>query len=184
MITVLVGVVSVFAIFYAPIVALQVQEKNEVSKERNKRKMDVFRSLMNTRAQGESISLELSSEHIQAINMILLDFYDNQAVIDAWKIYFDHLIHPPTRPPEANNNEGWLIWNEKRKELFIELLYIMSHAVGYDFDKVNLKSTIYYPQGLGDFQQQNILIRNGLLDIISGKRAIKIEVQEQNKIKP
>lgn len=172
--TIFIGIISIFAIFYAPIVALQVQEKKEAFNEKNLRKSEIFRTLMLTRADG------LSTEHVKALNMILLDFYGNQRILDSWKSYFDHLSHVPG----SDNNDNWIIWIEKKEELLADLLYDMAIDVGYDFDKVNLKRFIYYPKAFGDSQQQSALIRNGLLDILSGKKAIKIEVQEANKIKP
>ena len=57
----------------------------------------------------------------------------------------------------------------------MDLLYLMSRSLGYEFDKVHLKRGIYSPQAHGDEIMYQTLARKAVLDILSGKRAIPIQ---------
>lgn len=57
----IVGLITVFAIFRAPIVALRVQKEIEDYKEQKKRKFEIFKTLLATRANTTSL------EHVQAL---------------------------------------------------------------------------------------------------------------------
>ena len=75
----------------APFVGIWLQKKIESRKTQVKQKEHIFRTLMATRAR------RLSPEHVQALNMIDLEFYpktpSDRAVIAAWKEYRGHLSY-------------------------------------------------------------------------------------------
>lgn len=60
--------VNILAILLAPIIALQISSWLNKKCELEKRKLDVFRSLMATRAAG------LSPIHVEALNKIDIEF--------------------------------------------------------------------------------------------------------------
>jgi len=51
----------------------------------------------------------------------------------------------------------------------------MSEFFGYDFDKVILKKGAYSPMAHGFFNMEWALIRKGLVEVLSGNKAIKME---------
>lgn len=55
---------NIIALIIAPILALQIQKWLEKYREDRKRKLDIFKTLMSTRANRVSI------EHVEALNMI------------------------------------------------------------------------------------------------------------------
>jgi hypothetical protein len=87
----------VAATVLGPILAVQAQKAVESFRERRGRKTRLFEQLMATRAS------RVASEHVRALNMIDLVFYDErilgiprrsgkeQRVLDSWKEYLDHL---------------------------------------------------------------------------------------------
>lgn len=119
----------------------------------------------------------MSHEHVRALNLIDIEFYNKSGVlnngkqyrpvIDAWKNYQDHL---------SNASNASQAWGERNDELFIELLYRMSTALGYDYDKIVLKRRAYEPQGHGDQERENEIVRKGMAQIMSGKGALPIYV--------
>src|SRR5690349_12694666 len=127
----------VLATLLGPVLAVQAQKAIERARERRSRKGWVFHQLMATRAA------RVSPDHVQALNMIDLAFYgkrilgvhrrskSEQAVIDAWKEYHDHLN---TRADDS----AMAIWNVRSDELFTNLLFAMAGEVGYRFDRVQL----------------------------------------------
>ena len=50
------------------------------------------------------------------------------------------------------------------------MLYEMSKSLGYDFDKVQIKSGSYYPSGYGDSEAENTETRKLWLEILRGQR--------------
>ena len=81
--------ISVAAIILAPLFAIQASLWLERRKERQRRQMETFRTLMATRASG------LDPDHVKTLNMIDIEFHGTDkssiAVIEAWKAYLDHL---------------------------------------------------------------------------------------------
>ena len=87
----------ILAILLAPLIAVQVQKYTEILLEKHRRKLRIFYTLMGTRA------IRLSPEHVQALNMIDIEFYGRKIfgftyqskaekeVQNAWKEYLDHL---------------------------------------------------------------------------------------------
>ena len=88
-------IIMVIAILLAPLLAVQIQKWIEIFRETRQRKLYVFHTLMATRAA------RVSTEHVQALNMIDIIFYKDKAekpVREAWKKYLDHLNTPPLPP--------------------------------------------------------------------------------------
>ncbi len=168
--------VMVLAVLAAPVVAVQVQKHLDHLRERRGRKVHLFQMLMATRGA------RLSPLHVQALNMIDIEFYGessfgmkpsrspaDQAVLDAWKAYHDHLgenVEPDQMRDLAR----------KRDELFIDLLHCMATAVGYHFDKVQLRKGSYTPIAHGEIELDQRVIRESLVSILSGKKSVPIMV--------
>jgi len=169
---------TVAAILLAPLVAVQVQKWIEVFREKQSRKLRIFHTLMSTRRA------RVSAYHVEALNMIDTEFYyagifkftrkrrRQKAVVTAWKTYLDHLNSLGESPNEAQL-EAWIMRGD---ELFTDLLFDMSHAVGYDFDKVHLKRSIYSPKAHGDEESDQRIIRENLVAILSGNKPIPISL--------
>ncbi|HHW3799259.1 TPA: DUF6680 family protein, partial [Legionella pneumophila] len=100
MITAIVGLITIFAILFSPVIALKIQKKIEKYNEQNQRKLYIFKTLLATRA--DTISLE----HVQALNLIDIEFYNEKEIRDTWNIYRDHLnSYPQTQ--DKNAQERW-----------------------------------------------------------------------------
>ena len=171
--------IMVLAVLLAPLVAVQVQKYLEQRREHRQRRHYLFQTLMATRTPGTRVS----HEHVRALNMIDLEFAEQRLfgrfmslppekhVLEAWKEYQDHLNTPAT----ANAGTNWL---ERTDDLFVELLYVMGHALGYEFDKVHLRKAVYSPKAHGDWELYQRVGQNWFVDLITGKAAIPIHVVE------
>lgn len=132
---------------------------------------------MSTRAQ------KLHRDHVQALNMIDIEFYGRkipliktkyqtgkeQAVTHAWKSYNNHLN-------KANEYPDINIWISKSEDLFTELLYAIAQAMNYDFDKVQLQRDCYRPIAHGDLETTQANILKGLEQILSGKSSLPMNI--------
>ena len=83
----LTDLITIVALLVAPFLAVFAQKQIEIWREKKSTKVWIFKTLMATR--GRTLSLE----HVQALNMIDLEFnnHRDKAVIHAWKEYHNHL---------------------------------------------------------------------------------------------
>ncbi|MCD4780092.1 MAG: hypothetical protein K8S27_06030 [Candidatus Omnitrophica bacterium] len=163
---------AILAIITAPILAVQVQKIIETVKEIKNKKMQIFKALMATRATP------LYSAHVEALNMIDIEFYKEKKVVEAWKLLHDNFANYPKDPKAPDFEARLASCGDKSNELLTELLYEMSKVLGYKFDKVLLKRGCYTPKGHGDFQLEQDFIRRGLVQVFLGNQAIPISVTE------
>lgn len=153
------------AVFLGPIVAVRLTRYLDDKKEVRGRKLDIFKTLMATRVYNVSWS------HVEALNRIDLEFDKNnkkeKEVIEAWKEYLDLL-----------GNTGIPIeqWGVKRIELLVELLHKMAKVLNYDFDKTHIKNSSYSPRVHGETEEQQNILRRGLVEVLEGKRSIPMEI--------
>lgn len=158
----------ILAVLVAPLAAVQVQKWLEHYREERERQLRIFKTLMATRA------ITLSQEHVQALNMIDLEFCGKKykKITTSWKEYLDHLGDFP-----KDDEKQLPVWNDKKADLLANLLMIMGQSLGYEFDAVHVKKGIYMPQGHADIEDENILIRKGLIRLLYGDSNIKMDVQ-------
>jgi len=116
----------------------------------------------------------LSDRHVEALNAIEVEFSSGKGsdkkVWDAWHVYLDQLNAP--QPADPNDRDGMARWTQRSNDLFLELLCEMSTALGYSFDKVSLKNSLYYPKGHGDVETEQYLLRKFVLEVMGGKRPL------------
>jgi hypothetical protein len=165
----------IMATIMGPILAVQAQKAVERFRERRNRKAWVFHTLMATRAA------RLAGDHVQALNMIDLAFYGTrffwkeyrtngeQAVLDAWHEYHDHL-------GDEFDDKTFPLWNAKGDELFTNLLVVIGKDVGYKFDRVQLKKGSYSPKAHGNYEYEQNKIRELTLKVLSRESAIDMNV--------
>lgn len=167
------AIISVIAMVVSPLIAVQVQKVLEERKIKSGRKEAIFKTLMATRAS------KLSQQHVEALNLIDLEFGNSSKsrdVIDAWKIYFDHLCQ------KANSESEIIQWNVIRENLFTDLLYKMSKQLKFNFDVVTIKRNCYTPIAYENTQKELEKIRDVWMKIGSGEKVLTINlVSEQNK---
>jgi hypothetical protein len=159
------------ATILGPILAVQAQKWVEKARERRQGRMHVFYWLMATRAT------RLASEHVQALNRIELEFGGNKfkAVRDAWHLYADKLGESVGDQPSEARLETW---SSERDTLFTDLMFTMSRALGYDFDRVQIMRGAYYPRGHGENEARQRNILAGLERVLSGGQPIPMKITE------
>lgn len=164
----LLSISTIIAIALGPLIAVQVQKLLERRRNNKNRKLQIFKSLMATRGAV------LSATHVEALNRIDLEFSDNKKykkVIEAWKEYFDNLSDKSTKDEELS------IWFTKNIELLANLLYEMGNSLGFSFDKVLIRRNIYSPEGHQQIENENLLIRRGLIGLFKGEIKLKVLVE-------
>ena len=157
--------IMILAIFLGPIIAIQLAEYLNSKKGKRQRKLDIFKTLMATRAYT------ISWDHVMTLNRIDLEFEKSndkeRDVIEAWKEYHDHLSSKFISDEQ---------WETKRVELLVELLHKMAIVLDYDFDKTHIKNSSYSPRAHETIQNQEEVIRAGLIDILEGRRSVPMRI--------
>lgn len=166
-VTTLVGIITIIAIYYSPIVALRVQKEIEAGKEQMQQKMNIFKTLMATRAEP------VSSEHVKALNMIDVEFYNDKEITSTWNAYRDHLNSYP------QDEVSQKIWYEKTSEHLTNLLFEMAQLLGFTFDKVLLKKGAYAPIAHGTLNAEQAIMRKNFIELLSGNKCLKVELIEK-----
>jgi hypothetical protein len=115
----------------------------------------------------------LSPAHVEALNAVPVEFYGSGAKLrqinDSWKLYLDH------HDDRLNYNEAWA---QKRLDLFIDLLHLISQFLGYRFSKTQLLRDIYSPRAHGDLEAEQTLIRKGLAALFRGEITLPLSIKE------
>jgi hypothetical protein len=171
---ILVGIATIIAIVRGPIVALRIQRAIEDERATKNRKLWIFKTLMSNRAT------RMAPVFVQALNLIDVEFTaaSEKPVRDAWKEAQDHFSDWGKQTPEQKQTQAKANL-DRADELLSEMLVRMGTTLGYSFDKVYVKKGWYYPEGLGDMEQEGHALRKGLLRIISGYGAFPVAVFEQ-----
>ena len=150
-------------ILVSPLIAVQVTEFINRRREARSRRFYIFRTLMTTRAT------RLALEHVQALNMIDLEFggrdSSSVAVREAWKAHLDHLNHSGDAPE---------VWGPRQDDLFFTLLHTMGRALGYRIDMTDLRRLSYFPRGHGEMEAEHAALRKGLVALLDRKTAIPV----------
>ena len=155
----------VAATLFGPILAVQAQKWIERERDRNQRRINIFRVLMTTRAAI------LSPAHVEALNVVPIEFYGKKPsfveVVDAWKAYIDYLYK------DIIDNKSWA---EKRVELLNIMLTKMASALGYKFNSVEISRELYSPKGHAAIEGDQEIIRKGLAKVVRGEMALPMAV--------
>jgi len=165
--------ITAVAIVSAPLITLWVQKKLETFRKEKQRKLYIFRVLMGTRANITSL------DHVQALNMIDIEFCKEKKIRDLWNMYRDHL----NSYPQNQNEQDEKNWEEKRVDYLTDLLHGISEYLNYDFDKVILKKGAYSPRAHGWLDLEHKLIRKGLVELLNGDKSIKVNLLNQEQLK-
>lgn len=166
-------IITTIAIIVGPIAAVQVQVLLERAREEKRRKIQVFTTLMATRATP------LSPVHVEALNRIDIEFYKDKEVINAWKALLDSFESYPKDINDKDYQRRVEASNEKSLEMRVKLLYVMANALDYEFDEVHLKKGAYWPQWHGWIETEQNVIRSGLAQVFAGKSSFPIYVVNQ-----
>ena len=153
--------VMIWAVYVAPQRAFDAQWRLQLTSAARERRLQVFRTLMATRANA------LQYRHVEALNLIDVEFSEpsEKDIRDAWKAYLDHLntyaVDATQQPDEVKRKDLQNQSEERRKDLLAELLQKMGARLGYAFDFTYLKGRAYYPQGHGNEAEEQSQLRKG-----------------------
>ncbi len=165
----------IFATIAGPVIAVQTQKWIERASARRIAQRQIFHDLMATRAHPARVS----PKHVEALNRIDLEFSNSsnrkqREVLNRWRIYADHLNIDAEGATEGAQTQ----WIMKADDLFLDLLEALTSALGYKFDRVQLKRGIYYPKAHGIADQRRDSFEREMLRLLSGQSSLNMRVTE------
>ena len=166
---VVLGLAIVFATLTGPILAVLVTRWIDNRRAERDRRLDVFRALMRTRKAA------LQPDHVNALNLVEIEFHKVQPVLVAYRQLMRHFNNVPTPVNEA--------WMANHRSLLTRLLSEMANLLGYKIEQLDVFEGGYYPLGWGQVEEQQVAMRLGLLELLAGKRTLPVHVA-QNPVAP
>jgi len=148
------------ATFLSPFLALQMQRLLDNRRAKKDRQLNVFRTLMATRATN------LNSEHVAAVNAVPIDFYGNKDILDKWQEYYAHLSR------QDMSVEAWAL---RRVDLMNGMLSSIGRYLKYKFSAAEIQK-IYHPKGHVEIEAAQTTVLNKLASFLAGETAVKMEV--------
>jgi len=161
---------TIIAILVAPWVALWIQAKLDERKDIKNRRLDIFKTLMATRASP------LSVEHIKALNMIDIEFYAGKKyrlVRRLWRKY----LHARVVKYSVQNEAEKVQFNKDCEETLTGLLVAMGDSLGYDFDETHIRESIYKPQAHVNEENYQFFMKAKLVELFSGTFHLPMDVK-------
>jgi hypothetical protein len=149
---------TIFALIAGPIVAVLITRWFDQSRVIKDRQLDVFRALMRTRKAA------LSPDHVNALNLVEIDFYGSKPVPATYKELIRHF----------NNYANSPQWAERHRTLLTKLLSEMAAHLGYQIPQLEVFEGGYYPTGFAQMEEQQVAMRLGLIELLSGKRTLPV----------
>lgn len=104
----------------------------------------------------------ISADHVNAVNLVEVDYYGCAAVQTSWKTYLAHLNDNSKGEDQA--------WREKRDNLLARMLSEMGKVLKYDIPAIEIYQGGYTPGGLAFRDNQNVGAVTFLNDMADGKK--------------
>jgi hypothetical protein len=165
----LTNALTILAILVGPIMALMIQRELDKKRERDKRRRELFRTLWSTK----TFPSRLHFRHVEALNMICLEFAGRRPVLDAWKEYLDILNQVV---PEMGTEQFF----RERNSKFTELLFAISQDLRYEFSRLEVEKLAYSPTAHNTWAEQETVFREHAVAIMQGRESIPIRIVQDD----
>lgn len=160
--------ITVAALFLGPIFALLAQRGLDLLRERKKKRVDLYLTIMSMRLAWIHV------DSIKAHNLIdtVFDRKSDRPIRDAWRAVIAHV-----NTPRPKDKDGADQWDNRLMDLRVDLYQAMGKAVGYNHTVDYIKTQIYLPEYHVNAELELLQIRKQLAKAITDE-GIKVVVTE------
>jgi hypothetical protein len=167
------GWLTIAAIILGPLLAFAVQNWRDKTRERERRKMDIFRRLLLT------LKVPMAQNHVDALNSIPLEFHSHAEIMRAWRLYTSHLNDGAMLRAD---NQGW---GRRKFDLLVDLVGKIANTLDYEhIDAATLRDNVYVPQGYQDVEEQWRQIREAWQQVLNGQRPLSMTMVGPIQVEP
>ncbi|MBC8049326.1 MAG: hypothetical protein H7X92_04150 [Chitinophagales bacterium] len=165
-------IINFIAIFVGPIIAVLISLWLQDRRETKQQKLQTFRTLMRTRR------MRLSPEHVHGLNLVELEFMHNSEVMLAWKKYMENLdANKNPFPKDPDKLQAYLA---DRDSTLTKLLYQIGLSLGFRIEQLDILQGSYAPQAWEDDEAQLRHLRELMIEVMAGRRAVPIMPHNPN----
>ncbi|MEX3933142.1 DUF6680 family protein [Paraburkholderia phymatum] len=157
----------VLATFFGPIAALLITFFRDWRSQKYNRRLHVFRVLMATRKTA------ISNDHVNALNLIEVEFYKCKNVEAAWKSYLEHLN---SRFP-IEDEAGSMAWVETKERRLAELLFQIAKVLKFNISALDMFKGGYAPQGWAHKEARQNEMLEYVHDLAIGQKNIPLWIK-------
>jgi hypothetical protein len=158
----------VLATIVGPVAAVLITRWNDQRREQRNRLLHIYRVLMATRR------MNISEDHVGAINLVEVEFHGVQSVIDAWSNYLTHLN--ATSPGANASVEQQKQWNERRAELLAILISKVAKHLGLSKGEIEILHGGYAPQAWADRDNRLARMQDYLVRLADAQAVVPVTV--------
>jgi hypothetical protein len=167
----LLDALTLVAIVVGPIAAVLITRMLDNRNAAYARRYQVFRDLVRTR------SAKISPEHVNALNLVEIEFNQFPEVKTSWDRYMEALSMKIGGGDEAFNQ-----YVVRRDQLFIKLVQNIANVLGMKHvDITDVMTTNYYPQGWQNDEEEQRRLRALLIPVFSGSHPIPVRLHDTTK---
>jgi hypothetical protein len=110
----------------------------------------------------------LSPDHVNALNLVEIDFYGSKSVRAAHSELIRHFNNYGNNPQ----------WYERHRTLLAKLLSEMAAYLGYQIPQLEVFEGGYYPSGFAQAEELQQALRLGLIELLGGKRTLPVHTAQ------
>ena len=112
----------------------------------------------------------LQPDHVNAFNLVEIEFHRVPAVLTSYRDLMRHI---------NSSGAGTEKWADQHRSYLTKLLSAMATELGYTIEQLDVFEGGYYPSGWGQTDEQQLAMRLGLLELLSGKRSLSRSRRER-----
>jgi hypothetical protein len=113
----------------------------------------------------------LQHNHVEALNMVPVDFARSSKVIEAWREYLD-ILNTPEPQDEVQQPPFW----RERDSKFVNLILAMSKELRYKFTRLEVEKLVYAPRAHETRAAQADALMNGVLQFVRDGKPIPVQL--------
>ncbi len=154
----------------APFFAILATRYLDNRRDDRQRRFQIFKDLMTTRR------IDMSYEHVRALNAIEIEFYNEEKIIQSFKDYFKCFDDLGSSYYDSLSESEKMNFLLKKQNLFVKLVHQIGKNLKIDMDQLDILSGGYAPKGWADNENEQRLVRQALLKLFNNKSGLPIFV--------
>ena len=163
--TICLSIATIIAVLIGPVFAVIVTRFIDEERAHRSRKLEIFRALMKTR------NMKVHIEHVWSLNLVEIEFIDDDQVIMAWKEYLRRLGEKLPHFEDRNEFENAV----KRRDAHLSrLLSEIAKVLKMKVEQLDIFEGNYLPQGWVDDDLEQRLARRSLVNVLTAKSPILV----------